>query len=220
MLGLFTRLTKLRWCKPWWTSCATTVASCLSFKLLVIILSYLHEVGEDVWGLDLCAPHGMCFQAFFGLSLNASLLSIIPPLISHYEHGHFTLALTIESLRIGQQALNSFKWVLNERWSTLSIKLTTIASSSSQLGLNWKGGLRFDNFIPTKNRGTWNLFLLTCNPAQQYVGHRLMELRVMIFPPSAPSSGLHLYNLCDKRSRRTTIMSWWQRRNLPNSRCK
>ena len=53
------------------------------------------------------------------LVVNASLFTIIPSLISHFEHGHFTLAQAILSL--------------NERLSTPNIKLPKITSSSSQL---------------------------------------------------------------------------------------
>ena len=68
-------------------------------------------------------PKTMSFQAFFGLSRmlhwrvkNVSLLlySIISPLISHFEHGRFTLAQSIESLKIGQ-ALETCKFELSTR---------------------------------------------------------------------------------------------------------
>ena len=47
----------------------------------------------------------------------------MPPLILYFEHGHYTLLIV---------------WALNEGWSTLSIKLPKIASSSSQLKLQCK----------------------------------------------------------------------------------
>ena len=68
-------------------------------------------------------PKTMSFQAFFGLSWmlhwsvkNVSLLlySIISLLISHFEHGRFTLAQSIESLKIGQ-ALETCKFELSTR---------------------------------------------------------------------------------------------------------
>ena len=42
-------------------------------------------------------------------SVGFSWIRIITPLISHFEHGHFTLAQTLESLKIGE-ALNSSKY--------------------------------------------------------------------------------------------------------------
>ena len=42
--------------------------------------------------------------------MNAFLFTVIPPsLISHFEHGHFTLAQTMESLKIGH-ALKSLSF--------------------------------------------------------------------------------------------------------------
>lgn len=41
----------------------------------------------------------MGFQAFFLLVMNATLFSIIPPFIRHFEHGYFILAKTIERLK-------------------------------------------------------------------------------------------------------------------------
>ena len=49
-------------------------------------------------------PEPTNFQALF-LVMKTYLFNIIPPLISDFEHGHFRIAHTIKSLRIGH-ALN------------------------------------------------------------------------------------------------------------------
>ena len=57
-------------------------------------------------------PKPMGIQAFFGFVIESSLFGVLPPLICHFEDGHFTLSQTIESLRNGE-ALNStssLKW--------------------------------------------------------------------------------------------------------------
>ena len=48
----------------------------------------------------------MHFPACFWTVMIEHLFSVIPPLISHFEHGHFTLAQTIENLGSGE-ALNN-----------------------------------------------------------------------------------------------------------------
>ena len=56
--------------------------------------------------------------------------------MSHFEHGHFTLTQTIESLKIGQ-ALNSSS--LDESLSTLSIKLPKMQARAFNSSFGVKG---------------------------------------------------------------------------------
>ena len=84
-------------------------------KPLVKVLSYLHEVAYECWELELsfCGPRANGLSSILWLVMDAPLFSIILSLVSHFEQAHFTLAQTIESLKIGQ-VLNSlsFEWKL------------------------------------------------------------------------------------------------------------
>ena len=77
----------------------------------------------------------MGFQAFFWLVTNSPWLSTIGPLISHFEDSSFTLAQTIESLRIGQAPNSlSFGWNLIKSKYQTPEKGQALNSSSSLKG--------------------------------------------------------------------------------------
>ena len=80
----------------------------------------------------------MGFQAFFGLSWMLLGLSITPLLTSYFEHGHFTLIQTSETLKIGE-ALDS----LSFGYKLVNSKYQTIASLISQLKLLVRKGPKY-----------------------------------------------------------------------------
>ena len=84
-LKLFTGLTMLGWSQPWWIPYNTTMTSF-----------------QECWKpkLSYCGPQVNGLSSILWLVVIASLCSIVPLLISHFEYGHFTLAQTIENLKI------------------------------------------------------------------------------------------------------------------------
>ena len=102
-------------------------------KLLVEILSYLVEVGKELlWtGAPILWASSQSGMLHWVVMI-ASLFSFIPPLILHFDHSHFILAWTIESLN-NDLALNSVSFVcklVNSKYQipeNCKFKLSTIA---------------------------------------------------------------------------------------------
>lgn len=81
-------------------------------------------------------PQSNGLSKILWLVMNPSLFTVIPLLISHFEHGHFTLAQTMESLKVGH-ALKSLSF--DKKLVQLpSIRLPRSFVLSIQV--KWKGG--------------------------------------------------------------------------------
>ena len=145
--------------------------------------AFMDFMWNDFNKLSFCGPNLMDFQAFFSsslmllrLAMNASLFSIIPHLIFHFEHGWFTLVETNESIKIGQ-ALNSlsFGWkCVNSKYQTLKILQLELQCKRPNLRA-WTTSLVVNTFLlHLTSCYLWkNIFRMMFQPnLDQYIGSR------------------------------------------------
>lgn len=66
------------------------------------------SMSVEILSFGLVSPQPMSFQILFCLVINSTIM----PLISQFEHDHFTLAQTIESIRFGE-AFDSLSFWMN-----------------------------------------------------------------------------------------------------------
>ena len=102
----------------------------MSFQLELELCTGLIMVASDCEELQnlYCGSHAIGFSTIVWLVTNASLLSTIPSsLITHFEHGHFTL---LKLLRAWGLVKLSIVWALDESLSTPSILQIQALNSS------------------------------------------------------------------------------------------